>query len=69
MSTPFVLALGIAAVALVALLALVLRAVVVVRRFRAFAALSQRLLADDSAVLQQRQAALTSEINRRRGRA
>ena len=66
--SPYPVAIVIAAVALLALAALVARAVALVRRFGVLVAAYRRQLAAESALLEHRRAALAAELARRRGR-
>ena len=64
----FLPAIVLAAVDLLALVAIVLRAVALVRRFGVLASAYQRQLAAESALLEHRRAELLAELARRGGR-
>lgn len=66
--SPYLVAIVIAAVALLALVVLVVWAVALVRRFGVLVAAYRRQLAAESALLEHRGAALAAELARRRGR-
>jgi hypothetical protein len=64
--TPYLLAVIVAAVGLLGLVLIVLRAVVLVRRFGVLASAYRRTVAAEAALLEHRRAGLLAEIARRR---
>lgn len=67
--SPYVLAIVIAGLALLALALIVARAVHLTRRFAALAGAYRRQLAAESAMIEHRRAELLAELARRKGRA